>query len=165
MRKLLAETGQQRAGAAADRLGLRDHQFQPRPHDPFLRLGRSRLRQPVAGAGDVLSAIQQQGFRRLAVPSRPADLLVPCLRAVGHIEMRDKAHVRPIDPHAKGDGCNHNQRLAGTEAGEGGTLVLGIEAGMERHRGPAFRAKALSDAFRFVARPAIDDAAAVRVAA
>jgi len=107
----------------ASRLGQRDHRLQPPAHDPALRLGGGRLRQEPARPGDVLAAVKQQRIGPLAVAAGAADLLVIRLRAVRHVEMDDEADVRPVDPHAEGDGRHHDHRLAAAEPGQADPLL------------------------------------------
>lgn len=46
--------------------------------------------------------------RRLAVPTRPAQLLVELLHRAGRLEEIDSADVREIDAQAKGHGGHHD---------------------------------------------------------
>ena len=135
---VLAEAGEQRARAAGHRLGQRDDLFQLGAHHPLLRVGRGGLRQPVPRLRDVLAAEQQQRFGRVAVAAGAADLLVPGLGTVGHVQMHDEAHVRPVDAHAEGDRCHHDQRLAGAEPRQRLALLFRIQPGVEGNAGNPF---------------------------
>ena len=74
---------------------------------------------------DILPTMQQQRIRRIAVPAGTADLLVPSLRTIRHVQMRDEPHIRSIDPHAKGDRRHDHDRFAGAEPGQRRAFVLG----------------------------------------
>ena len=82
----------------------------------FWVFGGGALGQPVAGAGDVLAAVEEEGVGALAVPPCPADLLVEGFRAVRHVQVHDEADVGPVDAHAEGDGGHHDDGLAAAEA-------------------------------------------------
>ena len=135
------------------RLGQRDHLLQLRPHHPFLRVRRGRLRQPMPRLGDVLAAKQQSVSARVAIPPGPADLLVVGLGAIRHIQMHDKADIRPVDAHAESDRRHHDQRFAGAEAGAGLPACARIEPGVKRHGGKAFFAQFRRHAFGLARLP------------
>ena len=155
---VLAEAAQERAGAAGRGFGEGDHGLEAFAHDGFLRLGGDALGEPVAGAGDVLAAIKQDGVGGLAVAAGAADLLVVGFGAVGHVEMDDEADVWTVDAHAEGDGGDDDDRLAAAEAGEGDALFHGRQAGVKGDGGVALGAEAVGDAFGLVAAAAVDDA-------
>ena len=89
----------------------------------------------MARLRDVLPAEQQQRVGRVAVTAGAADLLVPRLRAVRHVEMHDEAHVGPVDAHAERDRRDDHQRLTRAEPRQRLALVLRLQPGMEGDRG------------------------------
>ena len=153
------EAGEQTLGAAADGFGLRNHLLQPQTHDALLRRGCRRLREPVPRARDILSVVQQQRVRGVAVAAGTADLLVVRLGTVGHVEVHHETHVRTVDAHAESDRGDDDQRFAGAEPIGGFSFLVRIESGVERDRGEAFFHQLRGDPLSACATAAIDDTA------
>ena len=97
----------------------------------------------VAGQRDVAGAVEQQGVGRQRRRARRGRSAGTSLGDFRHVEVRDEAHVRPVDAHAEGDGRRprrparreRNRRLRVA-------LVLGRQPGVEGERGDGRRAAA-----------------------
>ena len=107
---------------------------------------------------DVLAGHQQQAVGAQAIPAGAADLLVIAFDALRQIMMNDEAHVGFVDPHAKGDGGDHDGRLIAHEQ----ALVLTpggvVQARMVGERAVAVPVQLRGQGVHLLPRAAIDDA-------
>ena len=85
----------------------------------------------------------------LAVTPGAAGLLIVAFDALGQIEMRDKTHIRLVDTHAKGNGCDDDHALFATQLADKGVRVNAILPGLVESRDfgwtPEHRAERLKE--------------------
>ena len=76
----------------------------------FVFFAALRGRHHLAQFDDILQAVDHPGVGRLAIAPGATGFLVVGLHGLGHIQVRDEAHVRFVDAHAKGDGGDDDHR-------------------------------------------------------
>ena len=110
----------------------------------------------------IARAEEQQTLRGQAVATGAARLLIVALDIFRQIVMHDEAHVRLIDPHAKGDGRADDAHFIAEKS----FLIRGpriaFEAGVIRRRRNSFPAQTLRDALRRLPALAVHDARLAR---
>jgi hypothetical protein len=77
--------------------------------------GHGAAVEPLQGPGDVGRAVEGHALGGFAVASGPADLLPVGLQRTGRIGVDDEADVGLVDPHAEGDGRDHDGPVLGEE--------------------------------------------------
>ena len=160
----LAEIGQQHLAAAARGLAIADQSLELAALDLLLRFGRVRGFQELAQLGDVLQAVEHEGFGGQAVAAGPAGLLVVGFESLRRVEMDDEAHVRLVDAHAEGDRRDDHDAVILDEAVLMGRAHGLVEAGVIGQGGIAAFGQPGRGLLDLVARQAIDDAGMAGVA-
>src|ERR1700722_5959005 len=112
-----------------------------------------------ATQGNVAGAIESERIGRQAVPARAADLLIVRLDRRGQIGVKNKAHVRLVDPPAEGNGGEDDDSGLSQERVLIDASGVPLHARMVRKRAPAVAGKLLRQLLGATPRGAIDDAA------
>src|SRR6266852_9096692 len=113
----LAEIAEERLAAARNGLAKADQRLDFLALDPALALvdvARLHQAQQVHHIGD---AIAHPRIRREPVAPGPASLLVIGFEVFWRVEMRDKADVGLVDPHAESDGGDDDDAFFAQKAG------------------------------------------------
>ena len=164
----LAEVAEQPHAPAVGRLGQPEHGIELGRRQPLVRdVGLRQLDQPAL-LHDVGQAVGHPGLGRLAIAAGAAGLLEVAFDALGHVEVRDEAHVGLVDAHAEGDRGHHHERAAAVlAAAQEGSLVAGaqrgLHAGVIRQRGHAVLVQEGRHLLDRIAGQAVDDAGLARM--
>ena len=127
---VLAEVVQQKSAAASGSFGV--------GHDLAHQLGthfslrHGLIAQEFFESQNILIAVKSDAGTIAAVAAGAAGLLVVIFNTFGDIEVDDKAYIRLVDPHAKGDGSDDDIDLFHEEIILGLVACLGIETSMIR---------------------------------
>ena len=160
----LAEITEQTAAPAARGFRQRHQRIELADRHPLERVGAGGFVDHAALLHDVGQAIGHPGAGGFAVAPGASGLLVIGLDALRQIEMRDKPHVRLVDPHAERDGGDDDDAVLVDET----ILVAGaqacVEAGVIGQRRDAGAGQGCRGVLDLGARQAIDDAGIAGVA-
>ena len=122
-------------------------------------------RHQVLGCVDVARHVEKDAFRRGAVATGAARLLVVGLQRQRHVVVDDEAHVRLVDPHAKRVGRDHHAAAVKQEVLLVAGALLGREARVVARGRDALLAKKLAGLLHGATARAVHDARASRALA
>ena len=126
LRRVFAKVAQQQRSAAAGGLDQLGHRVNPLALALAARF--FHLAYPMAGPSKIVRCPQQERDRGIAIAPGAAGFLVIGLDRLRHAGMGDKSHIGLVDPHSKGDRCDHHHVFAGNESGLVGGADLGRKA-------------------------------------
>jgi hypothetical protein len=111
----------------------------------------------------ITQSVRHPRVSRVAVATGTAGFLIIGFDAFGQIEMRDKTHVRFVDTHAKGDGCNHHNAIVIGEAILMPCPNMLFEAGVIRQRRQSLIRQPLRGFIDLFARQAVNNSAIAKM--
>ena len=100
-------------------------------------------------------------MRRQAIAPGAADLLVVALDAFGQIVMQDKAHIRLVDAHAKGNGGDDDLGIVADEGFLVAAALVILQPGVIGADRVAVALQIGGQFIHLLAREAVDDAGLV----
>ncbi len=154
---VFAEISQQPHAPAVRRFGQRQERIELAAHHLLEVLAGRALVDHAALVDDVLQAVRHPGVGRQAIASGASGLLVIALDVLGHVQVRDEAHVGFVDAHAEGDRGHHHHAVLAQKAVLVGLPHAGVEPGVIRQRGDAVLLQQPGNLFHAFARLAVDD--------
>ena len=155
--ELFSEVVQQELAAACRRLGIR-HDFLKKLHAHLL-FGYGFALEKLLQLVNVLVAVEGDAPPFATVAASTPRLLVVALQRLGHVVVDDKANVRLVDAHAKGNGRDNDIHILHQELVLDFASLSAVHAGVVGQRLHAIDTEGLGNLLHLFPAEAVNDAA------